>query len=208
MNGLSNCIPKDERIITIEDSAELRLNGIENLVRLEMRNANAAGEHQIDMKDLIKAALRSRPDRIIVGEVRGEEALSMLNAMNTGHDGSISTGHANGTRDMLRRMETMVLMGVDMPVAAIRGQIASAIDIIVHLGRLPDGSRKLMEIVEVEGMDQQEIQIHSVFARREDGELIQTGEIKDQKKLKEYGQYDSYQALMEKRNSGDQLLEA
>ena len=208
LNGLSNCIPKDERIITIEDSAELRLNGIENLVRLEMRNANAAGEHQIDMKDLIKAALRSRPDRIIVGEVRGEEALSMLNAMNTGHDGSISTGHANGTRDMLRRMETMVLMGVDMPVAAIRGQIASAIDIIVHLGRLPDGSRKLMEIVEVEGMDQQEIQIHSVFARREDGKLIQTGEIKDQKKLKEYGQYDSYQALMEKWNSGDQLLEA
>lgn len=208
LNGLSNCIPKDERIITIEDSAELRLNGIENLVRLEMRNANAAGEHQIDMKDLIKAALRSRPDRIIVGEVRGEEALSMLNAMNTGHDGSISTGHANGTRDMLRRMETMVLMGVDMPVAAIRGQIASAIDIIVHLGRLPDGSRKLMEIVEVEGMDQQEIQIHSVFARREDGELIRTGEIRDQKKLKEYGQYDSYQALMEKWNSGDQLLEA
>ena len=131
LNGMSNCIPKDERIITIEDSAELKLNGIDNLVRLEMRNANAAGENQFDMKELIKAALRSRPDRIIVGEVRGEEALSMLNAMNTGHDGSISTGHANSCKDMLKRIETMVLMGVDMPVEAIRGQMASAIDVII-----------------------------------------------------------------------------
>lgn len=207
LNGLSNCIPKDERIITIEDSAELRLNGIENLVRLEMRNANAAGEHQIDMKDLIKAALRSRPDRIIVGEVRGEEALSMLNAMNTGHDGSISTGHANGTSDMLRRIETMVLMGVDMPIAAIRGQMASAIDMILHLGRMPDGSRKLMEIVEVTGIRRQEVQVSPIFAMNSDGKLERTGEIKDIRKLKEYGQYERYQKLMEEVFQGTESLE-
>lgn len=207
LNGLSNCIPKDERIITIEDSAELQLNGIENLVRLEMRNANAAGEHQIDMKDLIKAALRSRPDRIIVGEVRGEEALSMLNAMNTGHDGSISTGHANGTGDMLRRIETMVLMGVDMPIAAIRGQIASAIDMIVHLGRLPDGSRKLMEIVEVSGICQQEVQINPIFQRKENGRLERIGKVLHTGKLKEYGQYEKYQELMEKVFHGTEEVE-
>lgn len=207
LNGLSNCIPKDERIITIEDSAELRLNGIENLVRLEMRNANAAGEHQVDMKDLIKAALRSRPDRIIVGEVRGEEALSMLNAMNTGHDGSISTGHANGTSDMLRRIETMVLMGVDMPIAAIRGQMASAIDMILHLGRMPDGSRKLMEIVEVTGIRRQEVQVSPIFTMNADGKLERTGEIKDIKKLKEYGQYERYQKLMEEVFQGTESLE-
>lgn len=207
LNGLSNCIPKDERIITIEDSAELRLNGIENLVRLEMRNANAAGEHQVDMKDLIKAALRSRPDRIIVGEVRGEEALSMLNAMNTGHDGSISTGHANGTSDMLRRIETMVLMGVDMPIAAIRGQMASAIDMILHLGRMPDGSRKLMEIVEVTGIRRQEVKVSPIFAMNSDGKLERTGEIKDIRKLKEYGQYERYQKLMEEVFQGTEPLE-
>ena len=207
LNGLSNCIPKDERIITIEDSAELRLNGIENLVRLEMRNANAAGEHQVDMKDLIKAALRSRPDRIIVGEVRGEEALSMLNAMNTGHDGSISTGHANGTSDMLRRIETMVLMGVDMPIAAIRGQMASAIDMILHLGRMPDGSRKLMEIVEVTGIRRQEVKVSPIFAMNSDGKLERTGEIKDIRKLKEYGQYERYQKLMEEVFRGTEPLE-
>ena len=207
LNGLSNCIPKDERIITIEDSAELRLNGIENLVRLEMRNANAAGEHQVDMKDLIKAALRSRPDRIIVVEVRGEEALSMLNAMNTGHDGSISTGHANGTSDMLRRIETMVLMGVDMPIAAIRGQMASAIDMILHLGRMPDGSRKLMEIVEVTGIRRQEVKVSPIFAMNSDGKLERTGEIKDIRKLKEYGQYERYQKLMEEVFQGTEPLE-
>ena len=207
LNALSNCIPADERIITIEDSAELRLNGIENLVRLEMRNANAAGEHQVDMKDLIKAALRSRPDRIIVGEVRGEEALSMLNAMNTGHDGSISTGHANGTSDMLRRIETMVLMGVDMPIAAIRGQMASAIDMILHLGRMPDGSRKLMEIVEVTGIRRQEVKVSPIFAMNSDGKLERTGEIKDIRKLKEYGQYERYQKLMEEVFQGTEPLE-
>lgn len=207
LNGLSNCIPKDERIITIEDSAELKLNGVDNLVRLEMRNANAAGEHKIDMKELIRAALRSRPDRIIVGEVRGEEALSMLNAMNTGHDGSISTGHANSSEDMLKRIETMVLMGVDMPVNAIRGQMASAIDIIIHLGRLPDGSRRLMEIVEIQGMEQGEVKVHSLFQMRENGQLEMTGVLHHQKKLKEYGHYEEYQKLMEQLQKRTDLLE-
>lgn len=188
LNGMSNCIPKDERIITIEDSAELKLNGIDNLVRLEMRNANAAGENQVDMKELIKAALRSRPDRIIVGEVRGEEALSMLNAMNTGHDGSISTGHANSCKDMLKRIETMVLMGVDMPVEAICGQMASAIDVIIHLGRSFDGSRKLMEISEITGMAASQVALHPLFEMNEDDELTMRSELCDQKKLKEYGQ--------------------
>lgn len=207
LNGLSNCIPKDERIITIEDSAELKLNGIDNLVRLEMRSANAAGENQIDMKDLIKAALRSRPDRIIVGEVRGEEALSMLNAMNTGHDGSISTGHANSCGDMLKRIETMVLMGVDMPVDAIREQMASAIDVIIHLGRTSDGSRKLMEISEITGMSGRQIALHPLFSMNEEDVLKPAGTLIHQKKLKEYGQYEAYQRLMEQIESGDPSLE-
>lgn len=207
LNGMSNCIPKDERIITIEDSAELKLNGIDNLVRLEMRNANAAGENQVDMKELIKAALRSRPDRIIVGEVRGEEALSMLNAMNTGHDGSISTGHANSCKDMLKRIETMVLMGVDMPVEAIRGQMASAIDVIIHLGRSFDGSRKLMEISEITGMAASQVALHPLFEMNEDDELTMRSELCDQKKLKEYGQYEAYQKLMESFKARDQPVE-
>lgn len=207
LNGMSNCIPKDERIITIEDSAELKLNGIDNLVRLEMRNANVAGENQVDMKELIKAALRSRPDRIIVGEVRGEEALSMLNAMNTGHDGSISTGHANSCKDMLKRIETMVLMGVDMPVEAIRGQMASAIDVIIHLGRSFDGSRKLMEISEITGMAASQVALHPLFEMNEDDELTMRSELCDQKKLKEYGQYEAYQKLMESFKARDQPVE-
>lgn len=207
LNGLSNCIPKDERIITIEDSAELRLNGITNLVRLEMRNANAAGENKVDMKELIRAALRSRPDRIIVGEVRGEEALSMLNAMNTGHDGSISTGHANSAKDMLKRIETMVLMGIDMPVNAIRGQMASAIDVIVHLGRIPDGRRRLMEIVEIRGIEQGEVKVVPLFCMNENGYLEKKGEMKNRKKLKEYGQYENYQKLMEQIQKGSTVLE-
>ena len=207
LNGMSNCIPKDERIITIEDSAELKLNGIDNLVRLEMRNANAAGENQVDMKELIKAALRSRPDRIIVGEVRGEEALSMLNAMNTGHDGSISTGHANSCKDMLKRIETMVLMGVDMPVEAICGQMASAIDVIIHLGRSFDGSRKLMEISEITGMAASQVALHPLFEMNEDDELTMRSELCDQKKLKEYGQYEAYQKLMESFKARDQPVE-
>lgn len=155
LNALSNYIPKDERIITIEDSAELQIVGIENLVSMETRNANSAGEGEITIRDLIKSSLRMRPERIVVGEVRGGEALDMLQAMNTGHDGSLSTGHANSTEDMLSRLETMVLQGSSgLPLAAVRQQIASAVDIIIHLSRLRDRSRKTMEICEVLGYEQ------------------------------------------------------
>lgn len=154
LNALSNYIPKDERVITIEDSAELQIAGIENLVSLETRNANTSGVGQVTIRDLIKSSLRMRPERIIVGEVRGGEALDMLQAMNTGHDGSLSTGHASSTEDMLSRLETMVLQGaVGLPLEAIRQQIASAIDIIVHLSRLRDKSRKIVEISEVAGYE-------------------------------------------------------
>ena len=154
LNALSNYIPKDERVITIEDSAELQIEGIDNLVSLETRNANASGAGQITIRDLIKSSLRMRPERIIVGEVRGGEALDMLQAMNTGHDGSLSTGHANSTEDMLSRLETMVLQGAaGLPLEAIRQQIASAVDIIIHLSRLRDKSRKTMEITEVVGYE-------------------------------------------------------
>ena len=147
LNALSNYIPKDERIITIEDSAELQITGIDNLVSMETRNANSSGAGEINIRDLIKSSLRMRPERIVVGEVRGGEALDMLQAMNTGHDGSLSTGHANSTKDMLSRLETMVLQGAEgLPLEAIRQQIASAIDIIIHLSRLRDKSRKTMEI--------------------------------------------------------------
>jgi pilus assembly protein CpaF len=150
LNALSNFIPKDERIITIEDSAELQIKGIENLVRLETRNAGADGSGAISIRDLIKSALRMRPERVVIGEVRGAEALDMLQAMNTGHDGSLSTGHANSTYDMLSRLETMVLQGsAKLSLEAIRQQIASAVDIIIHLSRLRDKSRKTMQIVEV-----------------------------------------------------------
>ena len=152
LNVLSNYIPKDERVVTIEDSAELKLMGIENIVRLEARNANMEGKNAISIRDMIKASLRMRHDRIIVGEVRAEEALDMLQAMNTGHDGSLSTGHANGPEEMLIRLETMVLMAMEMPISAIRNQLASAIDIIVHLGRLRDGSRRVFKICEVDGI--------------------------------------------------------
>lgn len=154
LNALSNFIPRDQRIITIEDSAELQIKGIDNLVRLETRNAGPDGSGAITIKDLIKSALRMRPDRIVVGEVRGGEALDMLQAMNTGHDGSLSTGHANSTHDMLSRLETMVLQGAaGLPLEAIRQQIGSAVDIIIHLSRLRDKSRKTMEIVEILGYD-------------------------------------------------------
>ena len=154
LNALSNFIPHDERIITIEDSAELQIRNIENLVRLETRNAGPDGSGAITIKDLIKSALRMRPDRIVVGEVRGSEALDMLQAMNTGHDGSLSTGHANSTYDMLSRLETMVLQGAaGLPLEAIRQQIGSAVDIVIHLSRLRDKSRKTMEIVEILGYD-------------------------------------------------------
>ena len=160
LNALSNFIPKDERIITIEDSAELQIKNIDNLVRLETRNAGADGKGAVTIRDLIKSALRMRPERIVVGEVRGAEALDMLQAMNTGHDGSLSTGHANSTADMLSRLETMVLQNADgLPLEAIRQQITSAVDIIIHLARLRDKSRKTMEIVEVLGYDGKKRQI-------------------------------------------------
>lgn len=169
LNALSNYIPKDERVITIEDSAELQITSIENLVSLETRNANASGAGQITIRDLIKSSLRMRPERIVVGEVRGGEALDMLQAMNTGHDGSLSTGHANSTEDMLSRLETMVLQGAaGLPLEAIRQQIASAVDIIIHLSRLRDKSRKTMEITEVVGYEDGKIVLNPLYVFEED----------------------------------------
>lgn len=169
LNALSNYIPKDERVITIEDSAELQIAGVDNLVSLETRNANAAGAGQITIRDLIKSSLRMRPERIVVGEVRGGEALDMLQAMNTGHDGSLSTGHANSTEDMLSRFETMVLQGAaGLPLEAIRQQIASAVDIIIHLSRLRDKSRKTMEITEVAGYENGKIILNPLYQFEED----------------------------------------
>lgn len=169
LNALSNYIPKGERIITIEDSAELQIANVENLVRLETRNANAAGSGEVTIKDLIKSSLRMRPERIVVGEVRGAEALDMLQAMNTGHDGSLSTGHANSPKDMISRLETMVLQGTSgMPLQAIRQQIASALDIIVFLSRLRDHSRKTMEICEVLGMKDGEVELNPLYVFEED----------------------------------------
>lgn len=169
LNALSNYIPKDERVITIEDSAELQIANIANLVSLETRNANSSGSGQITIQDLIRSSLRMRPERIIVGEVRGGEALDMLQAMNTGHDGSLSTGHANSTVDMLSRLETMVLQGASgMPLAAIRMQIASALDLMIHLSRLRDHTRKTMEITEVLGVRDGQIQLNPLYVFEED----------------------------------------
>lgn len=168
LNVLSNYIHGDERIITIEDSAELQIQSVDNLVRMEVRQANDEGENGIDIRALIKSSLRMRPDRIIVGEVRGAEALDMLQAMNTGHDGSLNTGHGNSPKDMLNRLETMVLMGVDMPLKAIKSQIASGIDIIVHLGRLRDRTRKVLEIVEITGFNGEEILTNTIYRFEED----------------------------------------
>ncbi len=169
LNAVSHFIPRDERVITIEDSAELQIEGIDNLVRMETRNANASGSGAITIRELIKASLRMRPERIIVGEVRGEEALDMLQAMNTGHDGSLSTGHANGTRDMLSRLETMVLQGSEgLPLEAVRQQIASAVDISIHLSRLRDKTRKTMEISEITGYEGGKIQVNPIYQFVED----------------------------------------
>lgn len=169
LNALSNYIPKDERVITIEDSAELQITGVENLVSMETRNANASGAGEITIRDLIRSSLRMRPERIVVGEVRGGEALDMLQAMNTGHDGSLSTGHANSTNDMLSRLETMVLQGAPgLPLEAIRQQIASAVDIIIHLSRLRDKSRKTMEITEIAGYENGEILLNPLYVFEED----------------------------------------
>lgn len=171
LNAVSSYIPHDERVITIEDSAELQIEGIDNLVRMETRNANTSGSGAVTIRDLIKSSLRMRPERIIVGEVRGGEALDMLQAMNTGHDGSLSTGHANSTRDMLSRLETMVLQGSEgLPLEAIRQQIASAVDIIIHLSRLRDKTRKTMEISEITGYEEGEIKINTLYRFEEDEE--------------------------------------
>lgn len=170
LNALSNYIPKDERVITIEDSAELQIEGVENLVRLETRNANMEGKGEVTIRDLIRSSLRMRPERIIVGEVRGAEALDMLQAMNTGHDGSLSTGHSNSTKDMLSRLETMVISGNSIPIDAIRQQIASALDIIIQLSRLRDKSRRTLEITEVVGYEKGEIVLNPLYRFVERGE--------------------------------------
>lgn len=197
LNVLSDYIPDDERVITIEDSAELQLHNIKNLVRLEARMANSEGNNAVAIRDLIKSSLRMRPDRIVVGEVRGAEALDMLQAMNTGHDGSLSTGHSNSPKDMLTRLETMVLMGMNMPIDAIRTQIVSAIDIIVHLARQRDKSRKVVQIAEVGDYKNGEIELTPLFRFVEKGEgkdgrilgelVRQNADIKRTEKLKSAG---------------------
>ncbi|WP_420874326.1 CpaF family protein [Paenibacillus dendritiformis] len=169
LNALSQYIPPQERVITIEDAAELQIRAVPNLVSLETRNANTDGKGAVTIRDLIRASLRMRPDRIVVGEVRGAEALDMLQAMNTGHDGSLSTGHSNGPADMISRLETMVLSGANLPVEVVRRQIASAIDIIVHLARLRDGSRKVIEITEVIGLQDGEVLLAPLFRFEESG---------------------------------------
>lgn len=200
LNALSDFIPSSERVITIEDSAELQIQGIDNLIRLETRNANVEGCREITIRDLIKSSLRMRPDRIIVGEIRDGAALDFLSAANTGHDGSLSTGHANSSKDMLSRIETMVLMAMELPLPAIRRQMASAIDIIVHLGRLRDKSRKVMEIVEVTGFTDNEIVLSLLYKFEEtgvskggrvEGRLEKKGELQQIEKLQKNG-FDIY----------------
>ena len=196
LNVLSHYIPSEERVITIEDSAELQLQGLPNLVRLETRNSNVEGCNEITIRDLIRSSLRMRPDRIVVGEVRGAEAIDMLQCLNTGHDGSMSTGHANSGRDMLARLENMVLMGMDLPLAAIGQQIASGVDLIVHLGRLRDKSRRVLEIMEVMSCEKNEIMLNPLFLFEETGEddngiivgkLERKGELRHGDKLKAAG---------------------
>ena len=183
LNVLSNFIPKDQRVVTIEDSAELQLKGVKNLVRLEARQANSQGENEITIRDLIKTSLRMRPDRIIVGEVRGGESLDMLQAMNTGHDGAMSTGHANSPKDMLARLETMVLMGMNIPLQAVRAQIASGIDIMVHLARMSDKSRKVVEINEIEKYENNQIVLNKIFEYK-NNKLTKVGNICNGYKLR------------------------
>lgn len=196
LNALSNYISPEERVITIEDSAELQLQNLPNLVRLETRNSNCEGNNEITIRDLIKSSLRMRPDRIVVGEVRGPEAIDMLQACNTGHEGSLSTLHANSAEDVISRLETMVLMGLDIPLAAIRKQIASAIDIIVQLGRLRDRSRRVLEICEVIGGENGEVEVRPLYVFVEQGQdadgnvlgsLEKTAELKYTDKLSRRG---------------------
>lgn len=193
LNVLSGYIPKDERIITIEDSAELQIQGIDNLIRMETKNANTEEGKNISIRDLIKTSLRMRPTRIIVGEVRGSEAMDMIcSAMNCGHDGSMSTVHANSAQDTLLRLETMILMAAQIPVTAIRQQISGGVDIIVHLGRLRDKSRRVLEIVEIDGIEKENILINPIFRFEENGKkesekvvgkLVEIGEVKNVRKL-------------------------
>ena len=190
LNALSDYIPKDERIITIEDSAELRIEGVPNLVRLEARNANVEGTGEITIRELLRTSLRMRPSRLIVGEVRGSEAIDMLQSLNTGHCGA-SSGHSNSPEDMLSRLETMVLMGMEMPLPAIRRQIASGIDVIVHIGRLRDRSRKVLKMVEVLGYEDGEIKLETLFEFQEireengriQGEWVKVHEMQNKEKL-------------------------
>lgn len=199
LNALSQVIPKDERVVTIEDSAELQLSGLSNLVRLETRNATVNGTGRITIRDLIRTALRLRPDRIIVGEVRGAEALDLLQALNTGHDGGLSTGHGNSCTDMIRRLETMVLMGMDLPLAAVRGQICSGIDLFVQMGRLPDHSRKVLEIAETKGTDTGEIQLHTLYYYSGSGTWERTGMLQNRDKLIQNGYKEGLKRLYEKK---------
>ncbi len=186
LNVLSNFIPNDQRVVTIEDSAELQLKSVDNIVRLEARQANSQGENEITIRDLIKTSLRMRPDRIIVGEVRGAEALDMVQSLNTGHDGSMSTGHGNSPKDMLSRLETMVLMGADIPLNAIRSQLAAGIDIMVHLARMPDKTRKVIEINEIQEFKDNQIILNKLYCI-ENGKLKKVGTLKNIFKLQSYG---------------------
>lgn len=187
LGALSEYIPKDERIITIEDNAELKIQGIDNLVRLEAKMANVTGAAAVTIRDLIKTALRMRPDRIVVGEVRGGEAVDMLQALNTGHEGSFCTAHANSSKDMLSRLETMILMGVELPLDAIRRQLASGVDILVHLGRMRDKTRKVLEISEVCGYEKGEIVIHPLYQWQEGEGLMQIMPLLHTEKLERAG---------------------
>lgn len=203
LNALSAFIPKDERIITIEDAAELQIKEVPNLIRLEARSANVEGNNEISIRDLIKTSLRMRPDRIIVGEVRDVAAIDMLQAMNTGHDGSLSTGHANSATDMLSRLETMVLMGVDIPLQAVKKQISSAVDIIIHLGRLRDKSRRVLEICEVTEVEMGEIKMNTLFEftevseekRKVNGFLRKVNDLINTQKLMNAGLYGIYEEI-------------
>ena len=202
LNALAEYLLPDERIITIEDSAERQLYHVDNLVRMETRNSNTEGVNEISMNDLIKASLRMRPTRIIVGEVRGEEAAALLNAASTGHSGSLSTIHGNSCRDALRRLETMVLMGMDIPLRAVQGLIASAVDILIHLGRLSTGQRKILEIYELLDFDGQDYQMNALFLydREEEGRegrLMAAGRLSRTERLKDYGQMQAYLQAME-----------
>lgn len=183
LNALSAFIPRDERIVSIEDNAELQIRGVDNLVRLESRSAVLAGAVEITIRDLIRTALRMRPSRIIVGEVRGSEAADFLTCLNTGHAGSLGSAHANIVRDMIGRLETMVLMGADLPIPVIRRQIAAGVEILLHLERTAQGKRQLVEIAEIEGIRRDEIRIHTLFARNEEGRLARAEELMHTEKM-------------------------